>query len=75
MRKGKQHWFCFSFQGPENGRGMGFACTYVGYLQRNVTMAMVTEQKSKCGLDANCVLLSVSYLGEMTREEFTGDDP
>ena len=67
----KKHWFCFSYKGEEIETGNNVsACTYTGYLYREVTMNMIKENKKIAGLKENAVLIAVSYLGEMTRNEF-----
>jgi len=67
------HWFCFSYTGKcsETG-GPATASAYVGYLGRVVTRPMIESNKAVAGVTEDSALIAVSYLGEMTREEFLG---
>jgi hypothetical protein len=72
-----RHWYCFSFSGKIDGSVVGMDCrasTYAGYKQKNITLEMITEQKKQAGVTSSAVLMSVSYLGYMTSEEFKGEE-
>ncbi len=73
----KKHWFAFSYTGNnrDGSPGQAWASTYTGYEQRdsNVTMDMIHENKAYADVADDATLISVSYLGYMTREEFTGE--
>lgn len=64
----KLYWFCFSY--VDNARI--YASTYTGYSDKSVTLKHIKENKTYAGVSDNAVLLSLSYLGYMTRMEFTG---
>ncbi len=72
----KKHWFCFSYVGSSNddGGATAYGSAYVGYLRRGVTRAMIEENKGVAGLSRDAVLVSVSYLGKMTRGTFVGQE-
>lgn len=65
------HWYCFSYIGKllKDGSHCN-ACTYTGYEHKEVTLGMIKENKRNAGVADDAVLISVSYLGHMTREEF-----
>lgn len=67
------HWYCFSYAGEssESGRQC-HACTYVGYQEKRVTKPMIEANKETAGVKEGAVLMAVSYLGHMTREEIVG---
>jgi hypothetical protein len=66
----KKHWYCFAFVGgqAEFGRECR-ACTYTGYQDKLITMPRIKENKRYAGVKDDAVLLSVSYLGYMTKEQ------
>ncbi|WP_426994432.1 hypothetical protein [Methylomonas sp. CM2] len=67
------HWFCFSYYGQCNETGrQATASAYVGYPGREVTAPMIDKNKKVAGVTGDSALIAVSYLGEMTREEFLG---
>lgn len=70
----KKHWFCFCFIGRDTVTGKtASASTYTGLITKNISLPVINEQKSYSQLADDAVLMSVSYLGEMTREEFLGE--
>ena len=65
------HWFCFSYKGKSIDSGEPCdAYVYVGRQGRNISKKAITENKVNAGVSGDAVLIAVSYLGEMTREEF-----
>lgn len=73
-RRLRQHWYVFVFQGDNADSGRTcMASTYTGYLTRGITLPRIAENKEHAGVDSGAVLLSVSYLGHMTRDSFSGD--
>lgn len=54
--------------------GSGYASTYVGYPNKLINKPRIEYQKTQTGLTGNQVLLSVSYLGYMTKKEMIGED-
>jgi len=70
----KLHWFCFSYTGKEIETGDDVqASTYTGYSTKNITLPIIDENKKNAHVTDAAVLLSVSYLGYMTRAELLGD--
>ena len=68
-----RHYYCFSYVGRSSEDGHQCqACTYVGYDERRITKSIIEENKIAAGVDEDAVLLAVSYLGHMTREEMLG---
>lgn len=67
------HWFCFTYSGEciETGKSVT-ASSYVGYPGREVTKPMIDANKKAAGVTNCAALIAVSYLGEMTRDEFLG---
>lgn len=63
----QKHWFLFSFYGHTPTGSVASACT--GYRDKLITLGRIRENKAYVGFDENAVLLSVSYLGFMSREE------
>lgn len=73
----KKHWFCFCYTGRSSDsseRGQTWANTFTGYPCKEVTVQMINENKANAGVDENATVVSVSYLGYMTRQEFVGDE-
>lgn len=61
------HWFCLSYTGKEYVlNGSAFVKTET----TNVTRKMIEDNKQKAGVNGNAILVSCSYLGFMTEEEF-----
>ena len=74
MSDEKLHYFCFSYAGQEaDSKQQCHACTYTGYDDKIITRAMIEQNKEYAGVTQNSVLLSVSYLGYMTKAEFSGE--
>ena len=74
MSDEKLHYFCFSYAGQTADTNQQCnACTYTGYNDKNITIAMIEKNKEYAGVNKNSALLSVSYLGYMTRTEFSGE--
>ncbi len=65
----KLHYFCFSFFGDNNTIN---SCE-AGYKFPKITMAAIKERRRQAGVGDNAVLISVSYIGRMTKKEFRGD--
>ena len=71
----KKHWYSFSYEGAnEDGTGHCVANCYVGYYFKGITKPMIQENKKAAGVSQDAALLSVSYLGKMTREQFLGEE-
>jgi hypothetical protein len=61
-----KHWYSFTYtSGAEAGS------TYTGYEGKGVTLKMIQDNKANAHMPVPSVLLSVCYLGYMTKEEFT----
>lgn len=69
----KKHWFCFSYRGYNLDDGLTCdASTYTGYNHKNITLKAIKENKVHAGVRDSAVLISVSYLGYMNKEEIMG---
>lgn len=69
----KVHWYCFSFKGTclkTNSDCSSSIC--VSREEKKITMANIREGKKYAGVKDSAVLISASYLGHMTTEEFEG---
>jgi hypothetical protein len=65
----KKHWYSLVFQEVLAG-SMKYQSTYLGLDEPKVALHRIQDAKKGAGVAANAVLLSVSFLGEMTEEEF-----
>ena len=73
---GKLHWYSFTYQGkPINGYGISIGGSYAGYSGEGVTLDIIRRNKERAGLERDAILLSTSYLGFMTKEEFEEEFP
>jgi hypothetical protein len=65
----KKHWYCFAFKGEEEGGRpcMGYSIT--GYPDKLITMPRIKENERYAGVKEGALLLAVSYLGHMTKEQ------
>ncbi len=69
----KKHWYALSYRGKcLDSSHQADATTYTGYPDTNLTMDHIMEGKENAGVRGDAVLISVSYLGFMTRKEFVG---
>ena len=67
------HFYAFSFFGENRvtGERNAYGSCYMGYSQQApITRSMIDEAKYNGKMESNSVLLSVSYLGRMTAEQF-----
>lgn len=67
----KKHWYSFTYLGnsPDTNCRM-YATAVCGYEKKDfITLLEINRNKYESGLDDKAVLLSVSYLGKMTKEE------
>lgn len=72
MSEVKRHYYCFSYSGRDSLGNSYEANTYTGYKEKEITLSIINENKVYAGVSTNAVLISVSYLGYMTVEAFTG---
>jgi hypothetical protein len=70
--KNKLYFYSFSFVGgTPDGTGGGYASTSAGYeLKPSFTIREIDKRKLIAGLTYEAVLLSITFLGVMTEEEF-----
>lgn len=61
----KQHWYAYSFL----GQGGAYGSAYIGYEDNNITIPRIRAAKGFADVSPDAVLLSVSYLGHMTRAQ------
>lgn len=69
----KLYWYCLTFRGYDVGTGnICYATTYTGQTRkgREFSMREIAKQKLLAGVRDCAVLISVSYLGHMTKDEF-----
>lgn len=70
----KRHWYLFAFSGIEIESGLQcHASTYTGFMDKEITLAAIKEQKRNAGVTQAAVPIAINYLGWMTREEFVLD--
>ena len=67
----KLYYYCFSFKGLTPNGSNADASSYAGYeSQPFFTFKEIDKQKINSGLTVGAVLLSITFLGVMTKEEF-----
>ncbi|QIG76176.1 hypothetical protein EVC24_155 [Rhizobium phage RHph_I4] len=70
------HWYCFSFSWSADNKH-GNACTFSGFERKDgFTRAHIEDNKRYAAPEVkpeNMVLLGITYLGYMTKEEFRGE--
>lgn len=72
----KRHWYALSYRGRDRESGCtADAVTYTGYPENALTMARIQAAKADAGVDDKAVLVCATYLGHMTKEEFTAQPP
>lgn len=70
MDNTKLHYYCFSFKST-NGISTTEGSAYIGYVEKDfITMARLNAAKAGAEMPQNAVVVSISYLGYMTPEEF-----
>lgn len=65
------HWyqFCVMFQIPTGATYKGVAC---GFIDQKVTSARMAFARKSLDAPSDALIVSISYLGQMTRKEFEG---
>ena len=72
----KRHWYALSYRGKDRESGCAAdAVTYTGYPENALTIARIQAAKADAGVDDKAVLVCATYLGHMTKEEFTAQSP
>ena len=73
MEENKQFWYCFSFVGKnaENGCSCD-SSMYSGLPSRKITKSIIDDNRKYAGVNPEAVVVSISYLGRMTKSEFVG---
>lgn len=68
----KLHYYALSFNFHDGFRH-GHACAYMGYPEQMVSVPRINEAKQAAGIpkDVSAVLVGLSYMGYMTKEEVT----
>lgn len=68
----KLHYYAFSFNFSD-GISHGYACAYMGYPEQLVSVPRINEAKQAAGVPKgeSAVLVGLSYMGYMTKEEVT----
>lgn len=70
-----QHWYALSFIGRHlNGSDQAWGCVYIGYPDQKMTKPRIDAAKAGAELRPDATLLGITYLGYMTKSEFTGLD-
>lgn len=67
----KLHYYCFTFYEVQ-GSASAHASAYFGFEQPRVTLKNIAAAKHGAEVSDRATLLSCSYLGHMTSEEFKG---
>ena len=68
----KFNYYCFTFKGNVPDGRPATASSYAGYqIKPNFGKGEIRKQKSLSGLTDDAVLISITFLGVMTEEEFT----
>ncbi|WKW33164.1 hypothetical protein KIH13_04530 [Pseudomonas viridiflava] len=65
----KQHTYCLTFVDSSTGQ-MAYASVYAGFDEHKITLSQIADAKGAAGVTQAATLLSCSYLGHMTQEEF-----
>jgi len=69
--KNKLYYYCFSFKGRTPDGQPANASTYAGYeIESSFTIREIDKRKLMAGLTYEAVLLSITFIGVMTEEEF-----
>ena len=69
--KNLKHWYSLSFYGLSKKSGqLANGYTITGYNKKDLVLADIEEAMSSAGMNEKAVLLSVSYLGEWSEEDF-----
>lgn len=71
MPEEKHHWYAFSFQ-SSLATAISTGSIYIGYEDQMVNLARIKSAKEAAKMPADSVLMSVSYLGHMTRDVMAG---
>jgi len=69
MKQEQKHWFSFTFSEVQDSSQV-IASTYTGYDCKNLNMNRINENKGYAHLSQSAVLMGVSYLGYMSKDEF-----
>jgi len=73
MFKKRKHWFCFTFSDMRDSNQV-IACTYTGYDCKNININRINDNKAHAGVSPSAVLMGISYLGYMTKDDFQETD-
>ena len=65
----KQHIYCLTFIDSSTGP-VAYASVYGGFDEHKITLSQIAHAKGGAGVTQAATLLSCSYLGHMTQEEF-----
>ena len=75
MSETKLHYYCFSYIGVSiSDCQQCYASTYTGYPEKLITVPIIEENKDYAGVLSSATLLSVSYLGHMTKDTLIGGE-
>ena len=64
------HWYCLTYCG-EIGGNMAYGSTYCGYKDNHITLSEVGRNRVEAGFNGSATLMSATYLGLMTTQEFS----
>lgn len=73
MKENKLHYFAYSFQDSDRA-STKTASVYIGHDSKLINIPRIEYAKQAAGVSLKSVLLSVSYLGCMTRSQMNGRD-
>lgn len=66
----KYYWYCMSFR-YETSSSYIHASTYSGHRKKIVTVADIEKSREYVDIDPKAVVVSISYMGRMTRSKLT----
>ena len=67
----KKHFYIFTFQSPLGGGGFSFMESTGCFEQRHITLSGIKSAKAGANVSPEAVIINISYLGHMTKDEFT----
>lgn len=72
MSSEKKHYWLVSYIG--SGKQGGSVHGSLTYWSSNKYFSSKSQQQAQANIPENCVFVSVSYLGEMTEQEWKGEE-
>lgn len=66
----KRYWYVLGFIHLTNDGGETRGSAFVGFSEKKITAARISQTKKDVGISSDAMLICCSYLGRMTAEEF-----